>query len=129
MSKNKPRANTLDKQIGCNIKLYRNLKSVSLQTIALHLNVSIQQIQKYERALNRISASKLYLLANLLKVPLKSFYEGVSELEEFKQLCIHSVDATDETNAFAILSTISKIKDPANKDKMLKIARLFQDQD
>lgn len=54
------------------------------------LDVSFQQIQKYEKGGNRISASRLYEIAHVLKVPITYFYEGlkpiVGEVAELPQL-------------------------------------------
>ncbi len=50
---------------------------MSQEALARHLGVTFQQVQKYERGTNRMSASKLYETAQLLQLPVGLFFEGL----------------------------------------------------
>jgi transcriptional regulator with XRE-family HTH domain len=50
---------------------------ISQDKLAAELGLTFQQVQKYERAANRISASRLYQLCRILKVPISFFFEGI----------------------------------------------------
>ena len=53
--------------------------SLSQSRLAVALNLTFQQVQKYERGTNRVSASKLYDVACFLQVPISYFFEGLTD--------------------------------------------------
>lgn len=57
----------------------RKFLGLSQETLATALDLTFQQVQKYERGANRISASKLYEIAVTLKVPIQYFFEGYGD--------------------------------------------------
>lgn len=72
----KPRANSLDEHIGRKLREVRILAGMSQQELGAYLKLSFQQVQKYERGVNRISAGTLYELSRIFSVPMKEFIEG-----------------------------------------------------
>ncbi|MDP9195488.1 MAG: helix-turn-helix domain-containing protein [Pseudomonadota bacterium] len=64
----------IDVQVGEFLKVMRLLKGWTQEKLAGKLGVSFQQLQKYERGLNRISASRLYQLSVILDVPIEKFF-------------------------------------------------------
>jgi transcriptional regulator with XRE-family HTH domain len=72
----------IDKVVGERLMKRRRLMGYSQSEVAEATGVTIQQIQKYEKAVNRISSSRLYKLARLLKVPVSYFFENVENLTE-----------------------------------------------
>ncbi len=77
MPRNKER--TLDAYIGAKVRMRRLMLNMSQETLSGKLGVTFQQVQKYEKGLNRISASRLFELALALGVPVGYFYEGLEE--------------------------------------------------
>lgn len=69
--------NSVDAHVGRRIKLLRKVRGLSQMTLAQGLGISFQQIQKYERGLNRVSASGLWRLAELLDCEVASFFAGL----------------------------------------------------
>jgi transcriptional regulator with XRE-family HTH domain len=69
----------LDKFIGEKLYLTRISQGFTRQKLALEIGVSHQQIQKYEKGTNRISAGRLLLISCILKKPISFFYEGFNE--------------------------------------------------
>ena len=65
--------------IGKKIKFRRLELGLTQTKVALAIQVTFQQIQKYEKGTNGVSALRLLQLANFLKVPITYFYEGYSE--------------------------------------------------
>jgi transcriptional regulator with XRE-family HTH domain len=65
-----------DVLVGANLRLHRNAARVSQTELAEKLGVTFQQVQKYERGTNRLSAGRLLTVAHVLKVPVTAFYEG-----------------------------------------------------
>lgn len=72
----------VDIHAGKKLKELRVLRGKTQTDIANGLNISFQQIQKYELGRNRISASKLYEIANILNVPPAYFFEGLDQVSE-----------------------------------------------
>lgn len=69
----------VDLHVGQRIRLRRKLAGASQTQVADALGLTFQQLQKYERGTNRISASKLQALALHLQVPISWFFEGLDE--------------------------------------------------
>lgn len=63
-----------NKTLGNNIRAARKLRGMTLQQLAAHLGVSFQQLQKYERGHDRISAVRLYDIAQTLDFPINLFF-------------------------------------------------------
>ena len=64
--------------IGGRIRLCRTMAGVSQDALGRQLGITFQQVQKYESAMNRISADRLFLLAEKLGTDISYFYEGLS---------------------------------------------------
>src|SRR6266436_8900879 len=67
----------IDVHVGSRLRLRRTILRISQDKLAAELGLTFQQVQKYERAANRISASRLYQLCRILKVPISFFFEGI----------------------------------------------------
>jgi transcriptional regulator with XRE-family HTH domain len=72
----------IDTIVSRNLKARRISLDLSQKEIADALGVSIQQIQKYENAVNRITSGKLYGIAKLLNVPIAEFFMDQHEKEQ-----------------------------------------------
>ncbi|TNC10214.1 helix-turn-helix transcriptional regulator [Methylobacterium terricola] len=66
----------VDRHVGHRVRVRRLLVGVSQEKLGDALGVTFQQIQKYEKGTNRISASRLRQIADMLGVPVNFFYEG-----------------------------------------------------
>ena len=69
--------NIVDVHVGGRIRLRRKLIGMSQEQLADALGLTFQQVQKYERGANRVSASKLYETAAALRIPVSYFFEGL----------------------------------------------------
>lgn len=72
-------AHPVDLYVGARLRIRRKVLGLSQTQLADALGITFQQIQKYERGANRISASKLYEAARLLQSPVSYFFEGLDE--------------------------------------------------
>jgi transcriptional regulator with XRE-family HTH domain len=70
--------NPIDVHVGLQVRLRRKELKISQEKLAEALGLTFQQVQKYERGANRISASKLYEIARALQVPIGWFFEGLA---------------------------------------------------
>ncbi|MBO9134557.1 helix-turn-helix transcriptional regulator [Rhizobium sp. B230/85] len=73
--------NAIDLQVGANMRFLRVRLSISQETLAEHLGVAFQQVQKYEKAANRISASKIVMTCRLFGCPIVDLFYGVEDVD------------------------------------------------
>jgi transcriptional regulator with XRE-family HTH domain len=71
--------NPVDLHVGGRIRMKRKVLGVSQERLAEALGLTFQQVQKYERGANRVSASKLYEIARFLQAPISYFFEGLAD--------------------------------------------------
>ena len=69
--------NPIDKHVGSRVRMRRMMLSMSQEKLGDALDLTFQQVQKYEKGTNRIGASRLQQLSNILQVPVPFFFEGV----------------------------------------------------
>ena len=72
-------ANDIDLHLGKRLRRRRRLLGLTQQQLAVAVGVRFQQIQKYECGANRISAARLWQLAEALEVPVGYFFDGLAE--------------------------------------------------
>jgi transcriptional regulator with XRE-family HTH domain len=75
MSKTKD-PNPTDKYVGSRVRMRRLMLGMSQGALAEQLGLSFQQVQKYEKGTNRISASRLQAMCHILQVPVPFFFDG-----------------------------------------------------
>jgi transcriptional regulator with XRE-family HTH domain len=75
----KKQANPIDVQVGNRVRIRRMLIGMSQEKLGDLLGLTFQQVQKYEKGVNRIGAGRLYEVARILNVPVDFFYEGVGD--------------------------------------------------
>lgn len=71
--------NPIDVHVGRRVRLRRKELGISQQSLGDSLSLTFQQVQKYERGANRISASKLYEIGRVLGVSVAYFFEGLDD--------------------------------------------------
>ena len=88
------RASHADRHVGARIRERRIMLGLSQQQLAQMIGVTYQQAHKYERGLNRISAGRLYEIAQVLSVPVSWFFEGLggdaarAEITPRQRMCL-----------------------------------------
>jgi transcriptional regulator with XRE-family HTH domain len=68
--------NAIDKHVGSRVRMRRLMLDLTQMQLADGLGLTFQQVQKYEKGTNRISASRLHRLSHILHVPVPFFFEG-----------------------------------------------------
>ncbi len=74
MAKKAP--NPIDKHVGSRVRMRRMMLSMSQEKLGDALSLTFQQVQKYEKGTNRIGASRLQQISQILQVPVAFFFEG-----------------------------------------------------
>ena len=105
-----------NKHLGNKLKLRRLALGLTQTKVAKAINVTFQQIQKYEKGTNGVSSNRLMQLSQFLKVPIIYFFE---DFKEFKDINSDEMNNDDLNYSFLsrTFSSLSKIQ----KDKILQI--------
>ena len=74
MAKKAP--NPIDKHVGSRVRMRRMMLGMSQEKLGDSLGLTFQQVQKYEKGTNRIGASRLQQISQILQVPVAFFFEG-----------------------------------------------------
>ena len=69
--------NPIDAHVGARVRLRRMLVGMSQERLGELLGVTFQQVQKYEKGANRIGASRLYEVSQILEVPVQFFFDDL----------------------------------------------------
>tara|TARA_R110002072_G_scaffold38138_7_gene110527 strand:+ start:4504 stop:4848 length:345 start_codon:yes stop_codon:yes gene_type:complete len=102
-------AHPIDETVGAKVCELRQLNGFSQAALAEKLGISFQQVQKYEKGANRISASKLYEISRVLDVPVEVFFEEAGRNNDAE---LQGVDR----RALRLAAKFSRIPDPEVKD-------------
>jgi len=132
MSKHAPRsANPIDVHVGTRVRLRRQVMKMSQEKLGDQLGVTFQQVQKYERGANRVGASRLWKMSQVMDVPVGFFFDGLGEVgqipasgefAENDQLPI-VYDFINSTDGVALAKAVSQIKSKAVRRQILELAR------
>jgi transcriptional regulator with XRE-family HTH domain len=103
------RPDPLDIEVGQRVRTFRLQKGLSQEKLGDRLGLTFQQVQKYEKGTNRISAGRLQRIANVLGIPVADFFAshkqgGVAQAELFKLL--------DTAAALRLMRAYSRIREP-----------------
>ncbi len=79
MAKKSP--NVIDRHVGSRLRMRRVLQGMSQEKLGDHLGVTFQQVQKYEKGMNRMGASRLQNAARALEVPVEFFFRDAPQLD------------------------------------------------
>jgi transcriptional regulator with XRE-family HTH domain len=104
--------NPIDAKVGARLRMRRLISDMSQTKVGQALDISFQQIQKYEKGTNRISASRLQQLADLLDVTPAYFFEDASPVMG------RSCDSAQDKRQ-------SQVADPLFTSEGLQLSRAF----
>jgi len=122
----KGRVDAMDLNIGHRLKLRRRLLGLSQKDLADALRISVQQIQKYENAINRTSSSRLHILAELLNVPISYFFGTMDgphapELYKISENIALEVTEAEYKETLQLVKYYKSIKDSNLKQHILRM--------
>lgn len=122
-----------DVLIGKKLRQLRNIRGISQDSLANESGITFQQIQKYEKGVNRISASRLYDFSKILNVDVKTFFDPIlaEDANESKGFGFAESETSifDKGDVFESKETIGlvreyyKISDPAKRKHIVEIIK------
>jgi len=139
----KGRADHIDHLVSKRLKMRRMILGLSQQELGEAVAVSIQQVQKYEKATNRISSGKLYSFAKFLKVPVSYFFNHIEdaglglnnmfaeEAEEYKGSKVKGLitpkgTEVSEREIISLIKAFSDIKNIALRKKIIELVKTIE---
>ena len=134
--RNARRPNPVDVHVGSRVRLRRMLLGMSQEKLGEHLGLTFQQIQKYEKGVNRIGASRLFDLAQVLGVPVQFFYDEAPSTSNEADLAPGFADQPAESYVVEFLSTreglelnkaFVRVSDPRVRRSVVELIRSLAD--
>jgi len=121
--------NPIDKHVGARVRMRRLMVGMSQGKLGDALDVTFQQVQKYEKGANRIGASRLQQLARVLEVPPSFFFEGAPSGElnasgfHEPDTSSYVVDFLSTNEGLQLNRAFAAIKDPKVRKKILDLVQ------
>jgi transcriptional regulator with XRE-family HTH domain len=129
--------NPIDVHVGRRLRLRRTLLGMSQERLGQLLRLTFQQIQKYERGVNRIGSSRLYELGQILDVPISFFFDDMSDGAGAQDLLAPGLaeEATefafdeprdpqfDKRETLELVRAYNRIADPAVRKRLFELTK------
>ncbi len=118
-------SNTDDIHLGAKVKQRRVVMGFSQEKLGKQLGITFQQVQKYERGVNRISASRLLDMSRILEVPITFFFEGmpVNGFAEDKQEDFPAKDTLAKRETLELVRAYYRISDPQVRKRIFELTK------
>lgn len=125
--KTRGRATDIDAHVGDRLRALREQRGMSQEALGQRVDVSFQQIQKYERGANRVGASRLFEFAQVFAVPVETFFTGLPSVAKDD---VEARAAVSQLSQFArskegteLMTAFSGIKDARARRQVLQLIR------
>lgn len=134
--------NPIDVHVGRRLRLRRTLLGMSQERLGESLGLTFQQVQKYERGVNRIGSSRLFELGQILDVPVSFFFDDMAEaarpsglglttglapgLAEESATFEHDLDdglSLDKRETLELIRAYYRITDPAVRKRLFELTK------
>lgn len=132
----KKQPNPIDIHVGSRVRLRRMMTGISQEKLGEHLGITFQQIQKYEKGTNRIGASRLQSISNVLQVPVSFFFDGApgpsGEIEPvgFKESdSSYMVEFLSSPEGLQLNRAFSKIQDSKVRRRLVDLVKSLAAED
>ncbi len=126
--------NPVDLHVGGRVRMRRKFLGMSQEALGDSLELTFQQVQKYERGANRISASKLFEISKALKLPVSYFFEDYADSEtpegfneSDSEKFVHGFLMT--TEGIELAEAFPRIKSARQRRKILDLVRTLAEDD
>jgi len=127
----KKNPNPVDVHVGARLRMRRVLQGMSQENLGERLDLTFQQVQKYEKGANRVSASRLYQIGEILKVPVEFFFDGLpdpSTLETsqgFAEVSSEAplMDFLSSSEGIQLNKAFAEIRSSEVRRKLIELAR------
>lgn len=122
--------NDVDAHVGARLRQRRMLLGISQEQLAEMLGLTFQQVQKYERGTNRVSASRLFQLARALETPITWFFDemGPERAAEKAEVENEDYDPMSRRETLELVRVYSRIDDRKVRKKLYEMAKALAEE-
>lgn len=129
--------NPIDTHVGARVRMRRVLIGMSQEKLGERLGLTFQQVQKYEKGTNRIGASRLQQISEILSVPVSYFFEGAplrapespTGFAEEGVSSTYVVDFLSTSEGLQLNKAFTRIKDAKTRRKVVELVRAIAGDD
>lgn len=114
--------NSIDIYVGSRLRRRRRLLGLTQANLGEQVGIRFQQIQKYECAANRISASRLFDLSEALHVPVQYFYDGLSDKDAANDSDVLPSDVLSQRETMELVRAYYSLKEEPRR-RLLDLAK------
>ncbi|AMN41022.1 helix-turn-helix domain-containing protein [Rhodoplanes sp. Z2-YC6860] len=108
----KKKPNPIDRHVGARVRMRRLMLDMTQTELGDKLGLTFQQVQKYEKGTNRIGASRLQHIADVLQVPVSFFFEGAdSEIKSTESRSMFVSEFLASSEGIALVKAYMSIRD------------------
>jgi transcriptional regulator with XRE-family HTH domain len=128
----------VDTHVGRRLRLKRTFLGLSQESVGKQIGVTFQQIQKYERGINRMGASRLYDFAKVLGVPVAYFFENYGDYTLDEGAALGAAESSapafehDDTNnreTLEVMRAYYRIKNPVVRKRIIDLIKAMAAED
>jgi transcriptional regulator with XRE-family HTH domain len=133
MAKRSP--NPTDQYVGGRVRMRRMMLKMSQEALGDELGLTFQQVQKYEKGANRIGASRLQAISQILGVPVSFFFEGAPQPAGRARKTVDApspafiADFLATADGHALLRAIARIRSPAMRRAIVRMVEAMGEPD
>jgi len=125
----KRRAGVEDIEIGRKIRALRLERGLSQTSLAEGIGLTFQQVQKYEKGANRVSAGRLQRIADLLSIPVTFFYDGVGAPAKKRDIGDPGLAFLQTKGAIRLMRAYTEISSRTTKYALVVLAESLRDKE
>ena len=127
--------NPIDRHVGSRVRMRRKMLSMSQEKLGDGLSLTFQQVHKYEKGTNRIGASRLQQISNILQVPVTFFFEGAPSVPGALQAKgttpspAYVSDFLATSEGLALTKAFTRIKEPKVRRRIVDLVTQIAGED
>ena len=127
--------NPIDKHVGSRLRMRRKMLGMSQEKLGEALKITFQQVQKYEKGTNRVSASRLQHISHILQVPVPFFFEGAPHQPGQPKGAggpaspAYVSDFLSSTDGLALVKAFTKIKEAKLRRRVVQLVEEIAGED
>lgn len=128
----------VDIHVGKRLRQRRTMLGLSQEALAKAVGITFQQVQKYEKGANAMSASRLYEFATFMRVPVAHFFEGLDQQAESaaapgfsetaKESFEHQKAPVSDRESLEMMKAFKRIREQAMRKRLADLVRAIADE-
>ncbi|MET3589775.1 transcriptional regulator with XRE-family HTH domain [Bartonella silvatica] len=132
MTEAKKKPDPIDIYVGTRIRLRRNILGLTQEKLGEKLGITFQQVQKYEKGTNRIGASRLQAIAEIMDVPVSYFFDknlNTQLGDGFAESDNDFMDFCSSSEGIQLMRAFTNISDAKVRRKIIDLAKALSEED